>query len=164
VREELTQERLKQLLHYDPSTGVFTWKKRRGRCSAGAVAGSTNIDGHIKISVDKRYYLAHRLAWLHTYGRFPDRDIDHINRNPGDNRIENLRLATKGENQQNRSVSKNNKSGYSGVHWEESAKKWVASIYLNNKVISLGRFKSKEDAVSARQEAKKKYHQFSQVD
>jgi hypothetical protein len=160
----ITLERLLCVLNYDKESGVFTWKKRRGRCSAGAIAGSPAVGGYIKIRIDRKDYQAHRLAWLYVYGGLPESSIDHINRCPSDNRISNLRAASLAENQQNRNVSSNNKSGYTGVYFDETSKKWKAFITLESKTLHLGCFASKSDAIIARQKAKERYHKFNSVD
>lgn len=98
----LTQDRLRELLHYDPDTGVFTNIKPRHRVKVGDIAGSNSGKGYLQIQIDQKRYSAHRLAWLYTYGRFPEEFIDHINGNPSDNRIVNLREVTQRENLQNR--------------------------------------------------------------
>lgn len=159
------QWRLKELLHYDPKTGIFTWKQYRGHLAQeGFVAGRPDGSGHIQISVDGRRYHAHRLAWLYVYGTFPKACIDHINRIRDDNRISNLREATYAENGQNRCASRRNKSGKSDVMWSRHHNKWRARITINGNRIHLGYFESFEDAASARTEAKKKYHTFHPVD
>jgi len=160
----ITQERLKELLNYDPETGIFVWKTKRGRCPAGAIAGSPNVDGHIKIRIDYNYYLAHRLAWLYVYGEFPASCMDHANRCPSDNKISNLRPATFKENQQNRKINKNNKSGHAGVYFDKFNLKWRAHIAVNSESISLGSFSTKDEAIKARREAKKKLHTFNPED
>ena len=100
---------------------------------------------------------------------WPDHHIDHINRIKDDNRIENLRLATfedlsdEAANSQNRPLSIYNKSGYSGVHWHKQTQKWKVEISVKNKIIYLGLFKDKEDAVKTRQEAEREYYKFKPV-
>lgn len=86
----LTVERLRELLDYDPETGVFRWKEPRRKCRVGEVAGSLRKDGYVKIQVDGRFYQAHRLAWLCVYGVWPSA-IDHIDGNRANNAIANLR-------------------------------------------------------------------------
>jgi hypothetical protein len=99
---ELTQERLKELLHYDPETGIFTnLTQRGGHAKKGAVAGTKNSIGYVCIRIDYDQYRAHRLAWLYVYGEFPEKFIDHMNEIRDDNRIINLRLATHQENLHN---------------------------------------------------------------
>lgn len=159
------QWRLKELLHYDPETGVFTWKQYRGHLAQeGFVAGRPNKAGHIQISVDGRRYMAHRLAWLYVYGDFPEDGIDHINRVKDDNRICNLRPATPVENGQNRPPSKNNKSGRSDVIFSNYHKRWRARITIAGKRIHLGFFDTFEQAAAARTAAKAKYHTFHPID
>lgn len=98
----LTQDRLKELLHYDEDTGMFTWIVSTARCvKVGDIAGSKNGKGYLHIMVDKRIYLAHRLAFLYVHGRFPE-FTDHINWIRDDNRISNLREVTQQENNQNK--------------------------------------------------------------
>lgn len=160
-----SQSRLKDLLHYDPDTGIFTWRQYRGHLArVGDVAGRPDGEGHIQVSVDGRRYHAHRLAWLYVYGTFPKVCIDHINRVRDDNRICNLREATYGENAQNRRPSKSNKSGKSDVMWSNYHGRWRARITINRKRIHLGYFDSFEEAAAARTEAKAKYHTFHPVD
>ncbi len=89
-RGELTQERLKELLNYDPETGVFTWRVNKCQAKAGDIAGCRNSNGHISITIDQNHYYGHQLAWLFVFG-YIEKQIDHENRNAGDNRICNLR-------------------------------------------------------------------------
>src|SRR4029450_2313606 len=113
---ELTAERLRELLDYDPETGDFTWKVNRRCVRSGSVAGNVNcVDGYCYIGVDARRYHAHRLAWLYIKGAWPNDQIDHINGNKADNRFANLRQATHSQNQANGGRYSNNASGYNGV-------------------------------------------------
>ena len=154
----LTQSRLKELLHYDPYTGCFTWRVRKNQCSEiGSVAG-TQVCGYVSITLDRKKYQAHRLAWLYIYGELPANDVDHINRTRADNRITNLRLATRSENMQNQAHRKTNTSGHIGVVWYERYKKWQAQIRLNCRCIYLGRFTEIADAIAARKAGELKYH------
>ncbi|MCP9269869.1 HNH endonuclease [Xenorhabdus sp. XENO-1] len=155
---KLTQKRLRELLRYSPETGIFTWldNTRRG-IRPNAVAGSLN-NGYITIAVDGRQYRAHRLAWLHVYGKWPNKMIDHINRIKSDNRIANLREATNAENQRNVEVGKKNKSGFKGVFWEPSRRKWKARAQLNNKKYTIGRFDEIENAIAAYEEFCQKHY------
>jgi hypothetical protein len=153
VKKELTQRELKKLLHYSPETGALTWKKKVSqRTSVGDIAGSL-CNGYTRISIDGCDYLAHRLAWLYVYGAFPTKELDHINRVRNDNRISNLREVSSSENSRNRTLNKNNSSGYPGVRWNKQMARWVARINIKNKRIHLGSFIKKEDAVFARNKA-----------
>lgn len=158
----LTQTRLKELLQYDPETGVFTWiASKRKNTRAGQVAGCLNkVIGYVQIKIDRCRYYGHRLAWLYVNGEFPPNDIDHINRVRSDNRFCNLRLASHAENMQNRSMHRNNTSGHMGVSWDKQHQKWMAHIKFNEKTINLGRFHSINEAVSARKSAELQFHKF----
>jgi hypothetical protein len=158
---ELTQELLKELLSYDPDTGIFTNLTQRGKVKKGAVAGSKYSNGYIYIEVDYKRYRAHRLAWLYVYGEFPANQIDHINEIKDDNKIVNLRLATNLENQHNvSSLQLNNTSGFRGVFWRKNRKKWKAIIYLNGRQKHIGHFDTAEEASEAYLAAKKELHPF----
>ena len=152
----LTQERLRELLHYDPETGIFTWRVNRGCVKAGAVAGSYMTNGYLHFGIDGRTYMNHRLAWLYVHGEMPPDMIDHVNHIKDDNRIANLRLADMSLNKQNqkRALS-NNKSGFLGVHY---AKGWRAAIRIDGKQVHLGRFKTPEEAHQAYLAAKRRFH------
>ena len=161
----ITQKRLKELLDYDPETGVFTWRVgRTGTAKNGSVAGSFDSDGYSQIKVDNRLYKSHRLAWLYVHGEFPLHQIDHINRVRTDNRIENLRPATNLENHQNQSKRRDNTSGVVGVYWHKRDRKWQASIRLNGRHIHIGCFDTIEKAAAARTRAKAKLHTFHSED
>jgi hypothetical protein len=159
----ITQERLKDLLNYDPETGIFMWKVRRHGVTLGSVAGCTD-EGYIRIKIDGRLYAAHRLAWLYVNGSLPEFTIDHINRVRSDNRIANLRSATNAENHQNRSKYITNTSGVTGVYWDNQRGKWRAQIEHLGRNVNLGRYSTIEAAAEARAAAKKKFHIFNPED
>jgi len=151
MQRELTIGRLKQLLAYDPSTGVFGWKGRRKGKKHDGTPGSTDKDGYLIITIDGRHYRAHRLAWFYVYGRFPNREIDHINRDRSDNRISNLRDVGRLKNIINSNVCVRNKTGVKGVHFFKKTGTWRAQIKIHNgKNASLGYYHSFDDAVCAR--------------
>ena len=150
---EITQDRLKELVIYDKTTGIFSSRVNRYKWKIGDVLGWANERGTLAFCIDGKDYLSHRLAWLYTHGVFPTHNIDHINRDPSDNRIENLRDVEQKFNTRNQKVSKYNKSGYPGVYWNEPSKKWRAQIHLDNKCRHIGVFDSKSEAIKARQEA-----------
>ena len=150
----ITAKRLKELFSYDPETGLFT---RRVYVSPNAqvgyvVAGCITKNGYRTIRVDGKAYYAHRLAWLYAYGKFPKigMDLDHINCNKSDNRLINLRMATRVENSRNRDKPAHNTSGHRGVSYYKSRNRWVASITINGKHKNLGYFGTKEAAIVAR--------------
>lgn len=157
--KKLTQERLKELLHYDPKTGVFTWLKtvsKKVKC--GNVAGSIrNTYGYRQIKIDGKLCKASRLAFLYMEGYFPEYEVDHRNRITGDDRWKNLRHVSHQCNMRNRSIQKNNKSGITGIFWHKIAQKWVAHIRISGKTTHLGYFKDKFDAARARWNAEVKH-------
>jgi hypothetical protein len=157
----ITQNQLKDILHYEPSTGEFTWLISCGPNKAGSIAGAVHHQGYIRIGVNKKYYQAHRLAWLYVHGVLPKDQIDHINGIRNDNRISNLRECNNLENQQNCGVYKNNKSGYTGVFYRKDIKKWLAKINFNSKQMYLGYYDTPEKAHDAYCDAKNKYHTFN---
>lgn len=149
---------MNNLLHYDHYTGIFTWKTSRGCKRAGQVAGKQLITGHISIKVNRKSHLAHRLAWLFVYGDWPVCHLDHIDQNPSNNRINNLREVTRSQNMQNQGKHKTNTSGFKGVTFHNNRKKWQAQIQAQGKRIYLGLFDTKEIAYSAYLAAQEKYH------
>lgn len=162
LKTELTAERLRELLHYDPETGLFTWLVHRQRNRAGTIAGSAHSMGYVEIGVSGSSYLAHRLAWLYVHGAWPVGDIDHINGNRSDNRISNLRDVTKVVNMQNRrAATTNNISGLMGVS-KSSAKlpRWFSRIQDNSgKMRYLGTFETPDLAHAAYVNAKREMHE-----
>ena len=158
MKPNLTQERLRNLLSYDPETGYFRSICRRKKIPLGAIVGSTNKHGYVAIGIDWRRYRAHHLAWFYVYNKWPDGELDHINGNPNDNRISNLREASSTENKRNalgRNSRKNRKSRFKGVSRTRDNKKWEARICVNYKCLRLGNYLTEEEA-SAAYEAKAK--------
>lgn len=154
MSKELTAARLRAVLDYDPSTGVFTWINGQ---RLGLVAGSPDRRGYWTIKIDRRRYKAHRLAFLHMTGEWPHCDVDHERGDRQDNRWKKLREATPFQNQQNRlKAQKNNVSGLLGVSRRGSS--FLASITANRKVYSLGTFKTAELAHAAYLAAKIRLH------
>ena len=137
----LTQERLTQLVSYEAETGLFTCLRNRkgSKNKIGDVLGSVTANGYIEMQLDGKRYYAHRLAFLVMTGRMPAGTVDHINRNPRDNRWINLRDVTQFENvhNQNRKAS-NNLTGFIGVH--KVNEKYRAKIVIRRKQIHLGTF------------------------
>lgn len=158
----LTADRVREVLDYNPETGVFRWKVRLGqRCRVGNEAGSFSAEGYRQIKIDGRLHLAHRLAWLHTYGVWPRVDLDHRNEIKYDNRIANLREATKAQNTQNRSRARSdNQNGFMGVSRVTGG--WRALIDVNGQRHNLGLFGTPEEAHAAYLAAKRELHPFWQ--
>ncbi len=150
----LKQSRLKELLHYNPETGIFTWNFSRRGATKGSRAGTINGKGYSQIMLDRKTYLAHRLAWVYEYGDIPDL-IDHINHNKTDNRKINLRNVSTRESTRNYPITKNNKYGVFGI--SKSGKKYRARIGVSGKYLSLGTFDTIADAIQARQAAERKH-------
>jgi hypothetical protein len=146
----ITQERLKELLDYAPETGIFTWRVEHPRAKKGVEAGAVDYYGYVVIRLDTVLYKAHRLAWLYVNGEWPALNIDHINRNKSDNRVDNLRLANQSVNMHNVSARSNSKSGVSGVTWRADRNKWNARIKIGYKNFNLGLFDDKAAAIAAR--------------
>lgn len=140
---QLTQARLRQVVNYDPVTGSFTWLVRFG-VVAGKKAGHSTND-YVVIGIDKRLYLAHRLAWLYTFGELPEM-LDHIDGNKQNNRIDNLRPCTKSTNGANSKRNSTNTSGFKGVSWDRDTKKWRAYVKKNGRRFHLGLFDNIDDA------------------
>ena len=144
---ELTQERLKSLFVFNANTGHFTRIKTSGpRSVFGKPAGWLSGCGRFYIKIDRKSYAVHRLAWLYTYGSFPETDIDHKNMNPQDNRLSNLRVATRAQNQANKTVSPSNKCGIKGVNAKKGTSKFVAQISYQGKKHHLGIYDTPEQA------------------
>jgi hypothetical protein len=144
----ISQERLKQVLHYDNSTGLFTWLRGRPGCRAGSPAGSSRDPaGYIRIMIDRHGYLAHRLAWLYMTGEWPEMYIDHKDTNRSNNCWSNLRKATNAENQYNSVAHKNNQSGFKGA--SKSGKRWSSKLVHDGERHYLGRFDTAEEAHAA---------------
>lgn len=159
----LTSEELRDMLEYNPETGGFVWLYRTDTTDRfndkffGKPAGRLNWQGYIEISIRGTRLGAHRIAWAIHYGFWPPDDIDHINRVRSDNRICNLRLATRQQNNRNIKVKSNNNSGFTGVHWNKRLKKWRARIVVDRVLLHLGLYELIEDAIKARKEAEVKY-------
>ena len=151
----LTQNRLKELLDYCPETGVFRWRITDRRKKAGKESGCVNSAGYLQIVIDKKHYKCHRLAWLYMYGSFPEGEIDHINRAKTDNRIANLRVVTRSQNQFNKDVIDGTISGVRGV--VPSGQKWRAQISVGGRTRYIGTFENLEQATIAYLENAKKY-------
>lgn len=148
---DLTQARLREVLNYDPETGVFTWKisKSGGHIKSGRLAGSANSKGYIQIKFEGVSYKAHRLAWLYMTGRWPAEEIDHEDLDKGNNRWSNLREATQSQQVANRPVLKSSRSGLKGIRLCKHSGKWWARIRVQNKRVSLGCFDTPEAAHAA---------------
>lgn len=159
-KHAMTQARLKEILHYDPLTGIFTNKVSRSGVYAGEIAGWLHKKGYWYVCVDGISIKGHQAAWLYMTGEWPSGRVDHRDRNKAHNAWLNLRIATNAENCRNLGLNKRNKSGVRGVVYRERKGRnpeWWASIRVDRKPIHLGIFRSLEDAAQARREAELKY-------
>lgn len=155
----LDQETIKELLNYNPKTGVWTWMKVKNRKDlSDNVAGHINSWGYRVIRIFGKDYRSSRLVWLYMTGNWPPTTIDHIDRNKSNDCWSNLRICSSSENLCNREIFNNNTSGYRGVMWNKQRKKWQSFISTNGKKIYLGLFSNKEDAIKKRKEAELLYH------
>jgi len=172
---EITKELVNSILHYNPETGDLKWKPRNeemfrqknraaqwGKRYAGREAGrvTKTKSGYARKIVklpDGKDYLAHRVIFLIMSGEWPQKTIDHVNRNATDNRWSNLRLIDLCDNSKNLSLSKSNACGFTGVNWRPCRQRWRAQIMINGKHTHLGYFKTMLDAVSCRIRANKDF-------
>lgn len=152
----ITQELINSLFEYD--NGVLYWKvNRTGTAKKGTQAGWLHSNGYFRCKVKGKPYLVHRLIYLAHHGYLPE-ILDHINGNPLDNRIENLREASKYENQYNSKIRNDNSSGVKGIGWNKTKKKWIVRIKINGVRKHLGAFDDLELAELVILEARDKYH------
>lgn len=152
----VTVERLREVLDYNPDTGILRWKTRRGRIPAGAIAGAKREDGYVEVRVDKKKLYAHRIAWAIVHGEFPI-TVDHRNQDPSDNRLHNLRAATASQNQHNRGPNKNSTTGIKGVHAHVSGR-FVAEIWVGGTKHYLGIYDTPLEAQAAYKIGADTYH------
>lgn len=153
----ITQDLLKE--HFEYRDGHLWWIKPLAyQVKVGSQAGCVKSDGYIRITILGIKYYEHRLVWLYHYGEWPKDQLDHINGIRDDNRIENLREATRQQNSFNKKSFTNSTSKYKGVHWSTRDKVWRAQRTLNKKTIYLGSFQTEEDAAEAYRRATVKIH------
>lgn len=147
-----TQARIAECLTY--RGGHLYWINRQGSQQAGARAGNHRADGYVRIKMDKRLTMAHSLIWILHHGDIPSGyEIDHINGNPSDNRIENLRIATHAQNNCNMKLACHSTTGFKGVTKRKGYDKWRAYITMNQTRVWLGEFSDPESAHAAYREA-----------
>lgn len=144
-----TQSQVKEIFHYDPETGCLYFKTKIGL----RLAGSVGSRGRVYVSVSGVRYHAHHLVWLYFYGELPANVIDHIDHNPTNNRIENLRDVRQKMNMRNCKMYSTNTTGVTGVHWNKLREIWTSSITVDREALYLGSFDSLLDAACARKAA-----------
>lgn len=158
----LTATRLRRHVRYFKTTGRFKWKvapddRKRVHIIDKYAGNVRKCDGYLQFTMLGKKYLAHRLAWLYVYGRWPRRQIDHRNGVRHDNRIKNLRQASNKQNQENRILHHRNKSGVTGVFWHKTQRQWHAFITSNRCRKHLGSYPQLSSAVRARRNAERRY-------
>lgn len=153
--------RIRHYIKYYPKTGNLIWLMYRQKSRIGTTAGSINGRGYtiIRFKYKNKIYncYGHHIAWYLYYGEWPPREVDHKNRIRSNNKIKNLRLATRNQAQRNRGIMKNNTTGIIGVTWHKRAKKYIVNIKLKNKRVHLGYFISFTKAINVRKQAEIKY-------
>lgn len=146
---DLTINKLKSLVHYDPITGVFIRKTKANQTPLGSFATNKDSKGYTRVRIAGERFTAHRLAWFYMTGQWPAKEVDHKNRVRTDNRWSNLREADEFNNKRNTSVYRNNKAGFKGVSWHVCSKKWRSRIRIDGKEVNLGLFDTPEAANAA---------------
>ena len=154
----ISYELANEIFDYSPDTGEIRWAKKISKKNkVGAIAGHKRKDGYITIRVNGKLIYGHHIAWIISNGKPPSGVIDHINKNPSDNRIKNLRDVSQRMNMTNRKKQSNNKSGVTGVSFRGDRNKWRAYITNKGKVVNLGYFDDMKDAIHARSAAEELY-------
>lgn len=158
----LTAERARELLSYDPQSGLLTWRISRGNCfKAGDVAGPPGSmrQGYLRVYLDGRSYSVHRVIWLYVHRVHPSGEIDHIDGDRLNNKISNLRDVTRTKNQENlKHAHKDNSTGHLGVSYNKKNQKFTAHITILGRQNYLGSFQSAGDAHEAYLSKKRKHH------
>ena len=164
---EVTPEIVREFLDYDHETGELTWRNRdrkwfktdrafstwNSRYAGTSALAADNGQGYLRGQMLGKYLFAHRVAYAHSHGAWPEQEVDHINHNPSDNRICNLRECSHQDNNRNQSIRSDNSSGHTGVHWDKKGKHWQARITKNGRYVNLGCFETKGQAIRARAKA-----------
>lgn len=141
-------EEVNDKLKYE--NGNLIWREARGSAAKGSIAGSKATHGYLSVGINGKNHYVHRIVWLLHHGYLPENEIDHINRNKADNRIENLREVSTQCNRRNYGTCKKNTSGVKGISWHKDAKKWMPGITINKRGYNLGLYKDFNEAVLAR--------------
>ena len=154
----ITHDRLLELVTYDSDTGIFYFNSTRGGNHKGDVAGSLHSLGYIFLMLDRVTYTAHRLAWFYCFEEWPEKFIDHIDRNKSNNKLDNLREASREENGLNTSIRKDNKTGYKGVSFNKSRNTYIARMTVKGIKMYLGAFKTAKEAAEVIENKSRELH------
>ncbi len=161
-RDLITPQRLRERLRYDPESGKLFWRdcadmpnNWRARFAGVEAFKSINPHGYRNGTVENNVFLAHRVIWAMIHGEWPDGQVDHIDGNRQNNRLDNLRVVTNQENARNSSLRSDNTSGVMGVSWHNRDKRWVATIKDGTGKKRLGSYRDFDEAVAARKAAEK---------
>lgn len=147
----MKEKRLKELLSYDPDSGIpKRVVARRYNAPSGAIVGSERLDGYLQVGLDGKQYLLHRLAFLYVEGFFPENYVDHIDRIRKNNKWSNLRLVSSFCNSQNTNLSKKNTSGIHGVSWNKRIRRWRSRMQVRGKEYDLGYYRDLLEAALSR--------------
>lgn len=139
--KHITNDYLKEVLKHDIDTGNFIWVKKtspKSRVNIGEIAGNLNNDGYRRIKLNGKKYQEHVLVWFYHYGKFPNEFLDHVDGDKANNRLENLRECSQGENNRNRAIASNNTTGFRGVTFCKQNGKFKATAHFNGEKIHLG--------------------------
>lgn len=150
-------EELSHWFSYDPITGDLVWLRNRGRGRAGVRVGARNLSGYLITCLGGEWHYIHRIIWKMVYGEDPSGEIDHANLDTTDNRLENLRMATRAQQTQNQSKTSRNTSGYKGVSFRANRGTWLAQIQVNGVYKYLGSYATAEQAKEAYDAAAEHY-------
>lgn len=163
-KHNISIDRVREVVNYDPDSGVFTWTRTNSnRAPVGSRAGTNRGGGYRRIMIDGTLIYEHRLAWAICYGAWPVDKIDHRDGNPSNNAMSNLRAATHAENHQNLGLRNTNTSGHTGVSLHQHTGKWCAYIWKDRKKFHLGLFGTLSAAAAAYARAKARLHSFQPV-
>lgn len=156
----ISREELREKVYYNAETGMFLWRNAAKGRKPWAAAGCRRTDGYLVLHVGGRFCYGHRLAWLYIHGEWPDGLIDHIDGNPANNAISNLRIASRRTNAENRKgASTSSKTGYLGVYRRGDTGKFTAQIRVGDKRHTLGSYATAEHAYEAYLTAKRALHE-----
>lgn len=154
----MNKERLNEMFYYKEG---FLYNKftRNSRALKDDIVGTLHHSGYYQTQIDKKLYMVHRLIWNMFFGEIDEgMEIDHINHIRNDNRLENLRCVTRQDNRRNQKLTERNKSGQIGVYFIKRLGKWGSQIKVNGKVVWLGSYTEKSDAIKARKNAEVEYN------